>query len=267
MIETKLKDKVVLLTGANAGIGAATAKAFAAEGACVVVHYLDAESLDRFGSIYRPLHITKGKSAADDLVRAIQNEGGCATAVPGDLSDPATVPALLDAVEAAYGRLDVLVNNAAHCEDPDTIYTTSAGSLDRYFAVNIRATVLLIAEYVRRYQQRHGTWGRIINLSTDAAQRFVGQIVYGATKAAIEAFTRSIANEVGPLGITVNTVAPGPVQTGWMTTDHAEAEAQNIPLRRVGLPEDIADTIVFLASDQARWLTGNVIKVSGGHEL
>jgi 3-oxoacyl-[acyl-carrier protein] reductase len=267
MIDTKLKDKVILITGANAGIGAATAKAFAAEGACVVIHYLDAAPLDQIGDTYRPLHVVKGKNAANDLVRMIQDQGGRAVAVPGDLSDPAMIPALLDAVEAAYGRLDVLVNNAAHCEDPDTIYTTSAGSLDRYFSVNIRATVLLISEYVHRYQQRRGTWGRIINLSTDAAQRFVGQIVYGATKAAIEAFTRSIAVEVGPLGITVNTVAPGPVQTGWITADREEALSQNIPLRRMGQPEDIADTIVFLASEQARWLTGNVIKVSGGHEL
>jgi 3-oxoacyl-[acyl-carrier protein] reductase len=104
-------------------------------------------------------------------------------------------------------------------------------------------------------------------LSTDAAQTFAGQIAYGASKAAIEAFTRSVAIEVGPLGITVNTVAPGPVQTGWMTTEREEEERQLIPLKRVGQPEDIADVIVFLASDQTRWLTGQVIKVSGGHEI
>jgi 3-oxoacyl-[acyl-carrier protein] reductase len=125
----------------------------------------------------------------------------------------------------------------------------------------------MMAEFVRRYEKRDGDWGRIINVSTDAAQTFAGQISYGASKAATEAFTRSVAIEVGPLGITVNTVAPGPVQTGWMTPDREEAERQAIPLRRVGRPEDIADAIVFLASDQARWLTGQVIKVSGGHAL
>jgi 3-oxoacyl-[acyl-carrier protein] reductase len=125
----------------------------------------------------------------------------------------------------------------------------------------------MMAEYVSRYKQRGGTWGRMINLSTDAAQVFAGQIAYGASKATIEAFTRSVAVETGPLGITVNTVAPGPVQTGWMTPDMEARARQTIPSGRVGRPEDIADVIVFLASDQARWLTGQVIKVSGGHNL
>jgi 3-oxoacyl-[acyl-carrier protein] reductase len=216
---------------------------------------------------YTPLHITKGRPAADQLVAEIKQKGGRAIAIPGDLSNPATIPALFDRIEQTYGQVDILVNNAAHCEEPDTIFTTSAGSLDRTFAVNMRATVLLIAEYVRRYQQRHGNWGRIINLSTDAAQTFAGQIAYGASKAAIEAFTRSIAIELGPLGLTVNTVAPGPVQTGWMTEELERGLVETIPLRRVGRPDDIADVIVFLASNQARWLTGQVIKVSGGHAL
>jgi len=267
MMDTHIKDKVVLVTGANFGIGAATARAFAAEGARVAIHYLDAPPPEKWEDAYVALHVVKGRTAAEEVVNQIQQQDGRAIAISGDLSIPATIPMLFDRVEAALGPVDVLVNNAAHCEDPDTIFTTSAGSLDRYYAVNIRGTVLLIAEFIRRYEQRQGSWGRIINLSTDAAQRFAGQIVYGATKATIEAFTRSIAIEAGPLGITVNTVAPGPVQTGWMTEDMVERQVPHIPLRRVGLPVDIADVIVFLASDQARWLTGQVIKVSGGHEL
>jgi 3-oxoacyl-[acyl-carrier protein] reductase len=267
MINTHLKDKIVLVTGANHGIGAATVRAFAAEGARVAIHYLDAPPPDKWDDAYSALHIVKGRTAAEEIVNQIQQQGGRAIAIPGDLSLPATVPTLLERVEAAFGPVDVLVNNAVHCEDPDTIFTTSAGSLDRYYAVNIRGTVLLIQEFIRRYQQRQGSWGRIINLSTDAAQRFAGQIVYGATKATLEAFTRSIAIETGPIGITVNTVAPGPVQTGWMTEDLVKRLEPDIPLRRVGWPEDIADVIVFLASEQARWLTGQVIKVSGGHEL
>lgn len=267
MIDTQLKDKVVLVTGANHGIGAATAKAFVAEGAAVAIHYLEVPRADAAAGTYKLLHEIKGRAAAEALVGEIEERGGRAIFVAGDLSDPLTIPSLFEHVEQAFGGVDVLVNNAAHCEDPDTIYTTSAGSIDRTFAVNVRATVLLIAEFVRRFQQRGGAYGRIINLSTDAAQSFAGQISYGASKATVEAFTRSIAREAGPLGITVNTVAPGPVQTGYLTPDREEEQRQQIPLGRVGRPKDIADVIVFLASNQARWLTGNVIKVSGGHCL
>ena len=267
MIDPKLKEKVVLVTGANHGIGAATARACAAQGARLAIHYLEAQPVEWIDKDYKPLHVVKGKPAADELVRQIQAGGGQAMAVPGDLADPDTIPALFDQVEGAYGQVDVLVNNATHCEDPDTIFTTSAGSLDRYYAVNIRAEVLLIAEFVRRFQKRAGAGGRIINLSTDAAQCFAGQIAYGASKATLEAFTRSLACEIGPLGITINTVAPGPVQTGWITPENEQIWSRQIPLGRVGQPEDIAEAIVFLASDQARWLTGQVIKVSGGHNL
>jgi 3-oxoacyl-[acyl-carrier protein] reductase len=267
MIKTQLKDKVVLVTGANHGIGAATARAFSAEGAAVAIHFLEAAPADQVDVGFRILHKIEGRPAADELVNDIQERGGRAVAVAGDLSDAATIPALFDRVEQAYGRVDVLVNNAAHCEDPDTIFTTSAGSIDRTFAVSTRATVLMVAEFVRRFKRREGHWGRIINLSTDAAQSFAGQISYGASKAAVEAFTRSIAREVGPLGITVNTVAPGPVQTGYITAELEEELLPSIPLRRIGQPEDIAAVIVFLASDQARWVTGQVIKVSGGHAV
>lgn len=265
MINPQLENKVVLITGANSGIGAVTANAFAAQGALVAIHFLQEVPVTEGTSI--PLHVVKGKSAADEIVRQIQEQGGRAIAVDGDLSIAVTIPTLFDKVEETYGRVDVLVNNAAHCENPDTILTTSAGSMDRTFAVNTRAVVLMIAEFARRYQKRAGTWGRIINLSTDAAQTFAGQVSYGSSKAATEAFTRSAAIELGSLGITVNTIAPGPIQTGWITPQSEERLIREIPLGRIGQPEDIADAIVFLASEQARWLTGQVIKVSGGHEI
>jgi 3-oxoacyl-[acyl-carrier protein] reductase len=200
-------------------------------------------------------------------VQAIRDRGGRAEAWEADLADAASIPQIFDRAEATFGPVDVLVNNAAHCEWPETVFSTSAEVIDRHFAVNTRAVVLMIAEFVRRYQARGGAWGRVVNLSTDAAQRFAGSISYGASKAATEAFTRSIAIEVGHLGITVNTVAPGPVQTGYITPEVEERELPLIPLGRIGQPEDIADVILFLASEQAGWLTGQMIKVSGGHAI
>jgi 3-oxoacyl-[acyl-carrier protein] reductase len=278
MVATGLHDKVVLITGANnpLGIGAATARAFAREGANVGLTYLRLApetrglSASEVAQATAPslsfYHAMRTKSA-DDVTASIRALGGRTEAYEADLTDPVVIPQIFDWVETVFGPVDVLVNNAAQYDDSDTVFTTSVETLDRAFTVNTRAAVLLIAEFVRRYQRRNGQSGRIINLSTDAAQVFAGQIAYGASKAAIEAFTRSIAIEVGPLGITVNTVAPGPVQTGYISATFEAQLVPSIPLRRIGQPEDIADVIVFLASEQARWLTGQAIKVSGGHAL
>jgi 3-oxoacyl-[acyl-carrier protein] reductase len=278
MTVSGLHNKIVLITGANnpLGIGAATARAFARQGATIGLTYLRitpesrglnasevAQATTPSLSFY---HALRTKSA-DDVIRSIRDLGGRAEAYEADLNDPAVIPQIFDWVETVFGSVDVLVNNASHYDDSDTVFTTSVETLDRALRVNMQAAVLLIAEFVRRYQRRNGHWGRIINLSTDAAQVFAGQIAYGASKAAIEALTRSIAIEVGPLGITVNTVAPGPVQTGYISATFEAQLVPTIPLRRIGQPDDIADVIVFLASEQARWLTGQVIKVSGGHAL
>ena len=278
MIDTGLKDKVVLVTGANnpIGIGAATARALAREGAKVFITYLRL-SPEAFGLPFSkvqqatspglPLYHALRTKTADVVVQEIRSAGGQAQSCEADLSAPEAIEQVFDQVEASLGPVDILVNNAAHYQDPDTIFTVSARSWDNTFAVNTRAPILLIAEFVRRQQQRQSHWGRIINLSTDAAQVFAGQITYGASKAAMEAFTRSIAIEAGPIGITVNTVAPGPVQTGYISPEFESSLQSAIPLQRIGQPEDIADVIVFLASEQARWLTGQVLKVSGGHAL
>ncbi|MFZ2055249.1 MAG: SDR family oxidoreductase [Candidatus Aminicenantales bacterium] len=265
MIDSQLKDKTALVTGANTGIGRATALAFAEQGTNVVVHYLG-----RKGEVEEPFqaeYAFGGKERAGELADQIKGLGVKAVIAEANLMLPESIPGLFAEAERAFGQVDILVNNAAHCEMPDNIFSATAPNIERHFAVNTRAGVLLISEFVKRHKRRGGTWGRIINLSTDAAQAFATQISYGASKAAIEAYTRSIAWEVGPLGVTVNTVAPGPVQTGWMSAELVEKVLPEIPLGRVGTPEDIADVIVFLASDQARWLTGQVIKVSGGHNL
>jgi 3-oxoacyl-[acyl-carrier protein] reductase len=278
MIDTGLKEKVVLVTGANNpyGIGAEIARAFAREGALVFITYLrlspeafgiSAATAQQATAPSLPFYHAMRTKTADEIVQSICAAGGRAESYEADLADPEIIPQLFDRVEANFGPVDILVNNAAHYEDPDTIFTVSKRSLDRAFSVNTRAPVLLIAEFVRRQRKRQSHWGRIINLSTDAAQVFAGQITYGASKAALEAFTRSIAMEVGPMGITVNTVAPGPVQTGYIREEFEKELLPAIPLRRIGQPADIADVIVFLASKQARWLTGQVVKVSGGHAL
>ena len=277
MIDTGLENRVVLLTGGNHGIGAATARAFAAQGARVFITYLrlspqdfgiDPEEARRASEPGLPLYHATQTRSADAVVEEIRKGGGMAESWEVDLADPATIPGLFDLAEQKFGPVTVLVNNAAYCETPpDTIFGTSAESVDKHFAVNTRAAVLLMAEFVRRHKERGGRWGRVINVSTDAAQNFAGQISYGASKAATEAFTRSVATEVGPLGITVNSVAPGPVQTGYITRESEKELLPEIPLRRIGEPEDIADAIVFLASEQAPWITGQVIKVSGGHAI
>jgi 3-oxoacyl-[acyl-carrier protein] reductase len=226
---------------------------------------------------------THRAETADSLAAAILAAGGRALAWEADLADPATAAALFDAAERALGPVDILVNNAAHWE-ADTLVPAgreaaspdewpprspalSAGSFDRHLAVNARAPGLTMAELARRHAARGVGWGRIINLSTDGADGFPSEVSYGASKAALESLTRAAARELGPLGITANLVSPGPIQTYWMTPEVEAALARSTPLGRAGQPADLADVVVFLASEQARWITGQLIRVNGGHRI
>jgi 3-oxoacyl-[acyl-carrier protein] reductase len=290
MIDTGLKDKVVIVTGGNnpRGIGAAAARAFAAEGARVFIHYFQekAESGKKgpgSSELGEDWYQAAQTLTAQHVVDAIRAAGGRAEAWGADLADPAVAPALFDRAEQAFGPAQVLVNNAAYCA-PDTFlpaaegkrcigglgpakHTITAATHDRHFAVNSRAVALLMAEFARRHIARGAQGGRIVNVSTDGAAGFPDEVSYWASKHALESYSRAAAAELAPQGIAVNVVSPGPIQTGWMSRELERQIVPAIPMGRVGQPEDIADAIVFLASEQARWITGQLLYVGGGNRM
>ncbi|MBR5204523.1 MAG: SDR family oxidoreductase [Bacteroidaceae bacterium] len=270
MINYGLKDRVALITGANnpQGIGATTALAFAREGVKVVLVYkriprpFDADKADRNGAD-RYYQANAGDASA--VEKKLQEMNADYLIIENDITQEDAVKSIYATIIERYGRVDILVNNAADCDCDgfDTIEQITRSVIDDTFAINVRGSLLMTREMINH----RGDYGRIINLSTDAAQVFAGQITYGASKATLEALTRSIALEVAKYGITVNCVAPGPTQTGWIDEELEQAVLPIIPMGQLIQPEDIAETILFLASEQARMLTGQVIKVSGGHAL
>lgn len=290
--DSGLKERVVLVTGANNphGIGAAVAQAFAAHGSKLFLHYFRQtdDLISRSPAVPSPgidFYRTQQAKSPDVVLERIRAMGVTASAFEADLSDSTAIPILFDRAEAEVGPVEILVNNAAWWEGdtflPDNtdlenklveLWTSrsqflTTDSFDRLFGVNTRAPALMMAEFARRHVKQGSKWGRIINVSTAGAERFPSEVTYGASKFALESYTRSAACELGKLGVTVNIVSLGPVQTGWITPELEEAILPTIPLGRIGTPEDVADVIVFLASHQARWVTGQRIFVGGGHGM
>lgn len=239
-------QKVALVTGASRGIGAAIAKRLASDGFTVVVNYA-------------------GKAAeAEQLAGEIEKDGGHAITAQADVSDPAAVARLFDAAEAAYGGVDVLVNNAGImklaplAESDDALF-------DSQVAVNLKGTFNTLREAARRL--RHG--GRIVNLSTSVVGlKLENYAVYAATKAAVETLTAILSKELRGRSISVNAVAPGPTATDLFldgkSPELIERMAKMSPLERLGTPADIANAVAFLAGADGGWINGQVLRANGG---
>jgi 3-oxoacyl-[acyl-carrier protein] reductase len=259
MIDPDLNGRVALVTGANGGIGVAIARALAAQGAALCLGYF-------------------GEPRPDPVLEWIADRGGLAVAHAADLGEPGSALALLDRAEDTLGPVSILVNNAAAWTG-DTFVPTElrprddlgrrlapfdADGFDLHARVNARAPALLTREFARRHIERGARWGRIVNVSTGGADGFPDEVSYGASKAALESLSRAAAVELGRFGITVNVVRPGPVRTGWLPEDAERRLRDETPLRRLAEPEDVAEVVLFLVSDQARHVTGQVLGVDGG---
>ena len=245
---SKLDGKVAVVTGASKGIGAAIAKALAEEGAAVVVNYASSQA------------------GADAVVAAITAQGGKAIAVQGDVSQRAQAQALIDEATRAFGRLDILVNNSGVYEFA-ALEEVTEEHYRRQFDVNVLG-VLLASQAASKHL---GEGGSIINVSSVAATlQPATTAVYSGTKGALNAITGVLANELAPRKIRVNAVSPGYVvtegtRTAGVTGSEMEAGfVAQTPLGRAGAPDDIAGVVAFLASDDARWVTGEVLRVGGG---
>ncbi|GAB4017177.1 glucose 1-dehydrogenase [Spirosoma migulaei] len=247
---SKLKNKVAVVTGASKGIGASIAKHVAAEGAKVVVNY------------------ASSKEGADRVVKEITDRGGIAIAVQADVSNEADVTRLFDETKKAFGTLDILVNNAVF-QQFLPVEQASVAAFHQHFNVNVLGPVLTIQAALNLFGSTGGT---IINISSGASKSpMAGVSLYSATKAALDALTISLSKELGAKNVRINSILPGATETEGATSAGVTAGSEyeklfiaNTPLGRRGQPEDIAKAAVFLASDDAAWITGEQLSVSGG---
>ena len=238
--------KVALITGASRGIGMAIAERLARDGFRLIINY------------------SGDPAPAEALVRKLEGAGGRALAAQADVSDPNAVRRMFDAAEAAYGGIDVLVNNAG-IMSLSAIAETDDASFDRHIAVNLKGTFNTLREAAKRLREG----GRIVNFSSSVVGMLMPTYgVYAATKAAVEGLTSVLAKELRGRNITVNAVAPGPTATDLFLKgkpqEVVDRMAKMAPLERLGQPSDIADVVSFLAGPDAAWINGQVVRVNGG---
>ncbi|WP_206668752.1 SDR family oxidoreductase [Lacisediminimonas profundi] len=246
-------DKVVLITGGSRGIGAATALLAAQNGYRVCISYRSA------------------RSAAEAVAEEIRRGGGQALALPCDVADENDIVALFEAVDREFGRLDALVNNAGMLEMQSRVEHMQAARLQRVFSTNVIGSFICAREAIRRMSTRNGgQGGAIVNLSSVAARLGApGEYIdYAASKGAIDTFTLGLAKEVAGEGIRVNAVRPGVIHTGIHASggepDRVERVSQSVPMLRGGQPEEVAQAILWLLSEQASYVAGAIIDVTGG---
>jgi 3-oxoacyl-[acyl-carrier protein] reductase len=245
----RLKDKVAVITGAARGIGSAIAKRFAAEGASVVINY------------------AMRRTEAERTLAAIEAKGGKAFIFQADITRASEVEKLFAATKERFGRLDVLVNNAG-LDDFMSLEQVTEQHFHSHYNVNVLGVILVVKEAVKYIDKKPGCILNIGSLSSTHPHQ--GDLVYGGSKAATDAMTASLALELGPSGIRVNSINPGIVKTEglgeltFITKEIRDGIAAMTPLRRLGEPEDIAAAAVLFCSDDARWITGQCIRVSGG---
>ena len=251
-----LRGRVALVTGASrrVGIGAAICRALALAGADIAFTHWRAYDRERDYA---------DEDGPEALLHELRACGGRVVALECDLSDASAPLRLLDDVEAQLGPLSIVINNAAY-STRDGYARLDAATLDAHYAVNLRATALLSVEFAKRFANG-GRGGRIVILTSgQSLGPMPDELAYAASKGAIEAFTLSLSPAVAAQGITVNAVNPGPTDTGWMTPDLRAQLLPQFPFGRVGQADDAARLVAFLVSDEAAWITGQIINSEGG---
>jgi 3-oxoacyl-[acyl-carrier protein] reductase len=264
-----VSNHVAIVTGANHGIGAATAERFTADGIAVLVTYLRGRVREEPATPER--YQQNRMRSGDEVVERIAAAGGRAVAIEADLLDATTPSMLFDRAEAEFGPVDIVINNATGWASGDSFAGTmpnpagrdtpevTAELFDRTFGVDARAGALMIAEFARRHIARDGTWGRIVGLTSGGPHGFPAEVTYGAAKMALVNYTMAAATELGRRGVTANMVYPPITDTGWVNDGVREFAATSSDHFHIADPADVAAVIAWLCTDEAQMVTGNVI--------